>query len=94
MWMLARPLIEDWMRQNRGPEARLRDAAADFAGLIERTPSMLRSLEAALSRLAAEGATPGRAATAAARDGRVPGGLAVPLWIAALALLAIAAALW
>src|SRR3546814_14317447 len=31
MWMLAQPLMEEWMRENRGPEARLRAPAADTA---------------------------------------------------------------
>ena len=29
IWTLARPLIEEWMRDNRGPEARLRQRLRD-----------------------------------------------------------------
>ena len=46
MWMLAEPLIADWMRENRGPEARLRDLAADAARLAERVPRYLSKLDA------------------------------------------------
>ncbi len=41
MWELARPLIEDWMREHRGPEARVID---EFEGLL----TALRTLPAAL----------------------------------------------
>ena len=40
MWMLARPLVEEWMRENRGPEARLRDAAADALESLQRLPAL------------------------------------------------------
>ena len=42
MWELARPLIEGWMREHRGPEARVID---EFEGL----------LNAVLRRLSTEG---------------------------------------
>ena len=41
MWELARPLIEDWMREHRGPEARVID---EFEGLL----NALRSLPVAI----------------------------------------------
>lgn len=48
MWVLAEPLIEDWMWRNRGPQARLRDALQTIAGQIEHLPAMLERLDQAM----------------------------------------------
>jgi ubiquinone biosynthesis protein len=45
IWTLAQPLVEDWMRENRGPEARLRNAASDALRAVERLPSLLSDVE-------------------------------------------------
>ena len=45
MWDLARPLIEDWMVREMGPEARLRDAMGDVVRGIERLPALLADME-------------------------------------------------
>src|SRR5229473_1866588 len=45
MWALARPHIEAWMRENRGPEARLRDAAADVMSVLERLPALMNDIQ-------------------------------------------------
>jgi len=50
MWALARPLIEDWIRRHRGPEARLVNAIRGAVESAERLPALLASLEAALER--------------------------------------------
>jgi ubiquinone biosynthesis protein len=55
IWLLAQPLIEDWMRENRGPEARLRDATQDLARTLERLPATLADLERAAADFATEG---------------------------------------
>ena len=55
IWSLAAPLIEDWMRANRGPEARIRDAARELVDTIGRTPETLRAIEKAASQLATVG---------------------------------------
>lgn len=52
MWELARPLIEDWMRQNRGPEARVRLAASEGLDALERLPHLLDKADRAFSDLA------------------------------------------
>ena len=52
IWTLAQPLIETWMRENRGPEARLKDAAQDIARTLERLPETLTNIEAAAAQLA------------------------------------------
>jgi ubiquinone biosynthesis protein len=47
MWQLAQPLIEEWMRQNRGPEAQLAERAADAFRAIERLPHAVAEFERA-----------------------------------------------
>jgi ubiquinone biosynthesis protein len=48
MWSMARPLIEQWMRDNRGPEARLRDAVRHGVETLERLPELVRRLDEAI----------------------------------------------
>ncbi|MDZ4735321.1 MAG: 2-polyprenylphenol 6-hydroxylase [Rhodospirillaceae bacterium] len=55
IWTLAEPLIEDWMRENRGPEARVREALAETGRLVERLPRILRHLDTALTGFAEGG---------------------------------------
>lgn len=50
IWMLAQPLIEDWIRQNRGVEARLEGAASELARMLQRLPATLAHLDAAIHR--------------------------------------------
>ena len=47
IWTLAEPLVETWVRANRGPEARMRRAAEDLAGAFERLPGLIGKIEAA-----------------------------------------------
>ncbi|MDJ0683960.1 MAG: 2-polyprenylphenol 6-hydroxylase [Alphaproteobacteria bacterium] len=51
MWILAQPLIEDWMIANRGPEARLRDAVEETVDSLRRLPKTLSDAETVLARL-------------------------------------------
>lgn len=51
MWTLARPLIEEWIIANRGPEARLRDMVTDTASTLERLPQLLGRAEAVAEAL-------------------------------------------
>jgi ubiquinone biosynthesis protein len=53
MWIMAQPLIEDWMLANRGPEARLREFAANASDTLERLPRLVRRAEEVLDGLAA-----------------------------------------
>lgn len=55
MWELARPLIQRWMIENRGPEARIANAAAAIAGIAVRLPSLVRDLEQTANLLAEGG---------------------------------------
>lgn len=45
MWELARPLIEEWMRENRGPEAQVIDGVTALAGTLVRLPALIRNAE-------------------------------------------------
>lgn len=57
MWLLARPLIEDWMIENRGPEARIAEKVRDTVATLERLPRTLQKAEETLDRLARHGMT-------------------------------------
>src|SRR5207237_2664692 len=55
IWALPQPLIEGWMRDNRGPEARVRLGLETIADLVERVPRLLRSLESLVTEWSREG---------------------------------------
>ena len=50
MWVIARPLIEAWMRANLGPEARIQDTAQQTLQVLKRLPALVKGLEHALSQ--------------------------------------------
>jgi len=52
MWMMSKPLIEEWMISNLGPEARLIDAAGDMTQAIRRLPRVLENLDKGAQELA------------------------------------------
>ncbi len=91
IWTLAQPLIEEWMVANRGPEARLRDAAQDIARSLERLPGTLSDLERAAANLASGGVKLDTQAMQALGMNR--GGRGTTRWALALALAALALAL-
>ncbi len=89
MWLLARPLVEDWTIRNLGPEARLREAASDLANLVLRLPRLLKTLERTAERL-------DKPETANGKDRQFVVNTTVrseaptwPLWLAILAVLAL-----
>ena len=51
MWALARPLIEEWVIFNRGPEARLRHMVTDTISTLEQLPQLLGRAEAVTKAL-------------------------------------------
>ena len=55
IWTLAQPLIEEWMRENRGPEARMRDAVEDALFVLQRLPALVAEAERAFTRLGEAG---------------------------------------
>jgi ubiquinone biosynthesis protein len=77
MWHLALPLVEDWMREHRGPEARLAEMTADVIHAATRLPNAVEAIEQAATRIA---------------DGKVKldlgrtGGSQWPLWVALILL--------
>jgi ubiquinone biosynthesis protein len=95
MWTLAQPLIEEWMRENRGPEARLRDAAAELGSALTRLPALVKDLERLGGAIAEGGGLPLHPDTVAelARRDAIEW-LSLPLWIIALGLAVIAITLW
>lgn len=55
IWTLARPLIEQWMIENRGPKARLEQGLIDFLDVVERGPVVLKNVDRLVSHLAEGG---------------------------------------
>jgi ubiquinone biosynthesis protein len=95
IWSLARPLVEEWARDNRGPEARLKDRIDTVLEAVDEVPRLLRSLDRMLGDWSQGGVVlhaESLAAQAAHRARLLPY-LVLPLWIAAAALVAIAVAL-
>ncbi|MEE9481233.1 MAG: AarF/UbiB family protein [Kiloniellales bacterium] len=92
IWTLAEPLIAEWVRENRGPEARLRDAAQDLGDSLQRLPRLLSDVERASGEIASSGLRlhPDSAKSLAPR-GEGAGRLA--MWVAAAALVAALVAL-
>ena len=50
MWMLSRPLIEDWM--NEGAEERIREAIDDMATTVRHLPRLMDGVEKSATMLA------------------------------------------
>jgi ubiquinone biosynthesis protein len=55
IWTLAQPLIEQWMRDNRGPEARAAQAAEEAMLIVRRFPAVMRNMDRLLHHLAEGG---------------------------------------
>jgi ubiquinone biosynthesis protein len=93
IWALARPLVEAWVRDNRGPEARLRTRIDTLLAALDQMPRLLHSLDRLVGDWSREGVLlhAESLASQAAHRARLLPWLVVPLWIAALALAAIAA---
>jgi ubiquinone biosynthesis protein len=91
MWTLAQPLVEKWMRENRGPEARLIQTATEAVTALGRFPDLVRNLDRIVSVFAEDGGLPLHPETveAFARRGAIEL-LGLPLWIIAIALAVIA----
>lgn len=90
MWLLIRPLIEDWMFDNFGPEAKVRDVVRNLTDAVERLPDMIADVEST-SRLLADGKVQLHPDTIRALRGEDAGGRRQPtaLWLAALTLLIV-----
>src|SRR3546814_8110052 len=52
IWTLAQPLIDAWMRENRGPQARLREGVEDALRGLRQLPTLAGNLERAAEKMA------------------------------------------
>lgn len=95
MWELARPLIEDWMRENRGPEARLADDLETVMRVVRDLPAALRHAERLTRMLTEAGlkAHPETLNELLTRYGAKRQRMVWPVWLASAALAAVLAAL-
>ncbi len=82
-WMLARPLIEDWIAETMGPEAQLREAARAVREALVHMPETVRRLDKASRALAASAPSP-----SAAPDRR-SGGEAAVIWLLSAAVIVL-----
>ena len=55
IWTLAQPLVEEWMRENRGPEARIAEATRTTIDIVGRIPNLVSDMEAAAATIARGG---------------------------------------
>lgn len=86
IWLLAEPLIAEWVRRNRGPQARALQTAEEVRQTLLRLPHLARQADLVLDRLA-EASREGRKTAYETRTFG-PGA-----WLAAVALLVALAAL-
>jgi ubiquinone biosynthesis protein len=95
IWAIARPLIEAWMRDNRGPEARLRERIESLAEVVDGVPRLVRRLESLIDDWSREGIVmhAETLAAQAAKRARHLVILLLPVWLITAALVAIALAL-
>jgi ubiquinone biosynthesis protein len=96
IWALARPLIEQWMAENRGPEARLRQRFESLVEVIDRLPKLVADAGSLVGKWASEGVVLHAESLAlhAERRWRAVFWAIVPLWLIGAGLIAIAIALF
>jgi ubiquinone biosynthesis protein len=92
IWLLAEPLIAEWVRANRGPEARLREGAESLAQGLQRLPELLRQLEGAARRISEGNFRPDPEVLRAIDRRRSTARLAVVACVVAAAALAVSLA--
>ncbi|MFC4237990.1 2-polyprenylphenol 6-hydroxylase [Thalassospira xianhensis] len=93
MWELSRPLIEEWMRENLGPEAKIAEATRQAGTMLRRLPRVLEAAEQASAVFTDQGLRlhPDTVAAMRGRSNgqRSSGGISkqsVLLWVAIAAL--------
>ena len=96
IWALARPLIEQWMQENRGPEARLRQRLENLIETLDRLPKLVEDASRLVGKWAEEGVVLHAESLAfhAERRWRELSWAIVPLWLIGAGLAAIAVALF
>ncbi|MDP7391807.1 MAG: 2-polyprenylphenol 6-hydroxylase, partial [Alphaproteobacteria bacterium] len=55
IWMLAEPLVEEWVLERRGPEGRMREFVSEVAARAERLPQLLESVDQISDMITADG---------------------------------------
>lgn len=60
IWQLAQPLVEDWIRDNLGPEARARQAVSEGLDMLQRLPPLIARAERLTLELEARPLRPAR----------------------------------
>jgi len=95
IWALSQPLIESWMRDNRGPEAQLRERLDTIVDMLDRLPRVIEKVENFVEDVARDGILlhAESIASHAAEQAKRAWLAVLPLYIAAAALVAIAGAL-
>jgi len=95
IWALSRPLVEEWMRENRGPEAQIRARLEALGEILDELPRVIRGIDKIVTQWAHEGVVlhaETLAMNAAHRARQLPL-VIIPVWVGAAALAAIALAL-
>jgi ubiquinone biosynthesis protein len=95
IWESSRPVAEEWLVENVGPERRLREAADGFSALskaVQNLPQLIKNTEVVSQMLASGGLRlhPDTASEIAEAQLRRTRHTRIALWIAALALAVLA----
>jgi ubiquinone biosynthesis protein len=95
IWALARPLIEEWMQDNRGPEAQLRQRVDRLIEVVDGLPEFMRNLGTLVEGWSTEGVVLHLESIAAHAERRWHAvfWLLVPLWLIGAGFVGIAVAL-
>jgi len=80
MWSLARPLIEDWMADNLGPRAKVRESVGKLLETIENLPRLVKNFEHMTETLRGGGVHLHPDSVKAIEGSRRQGGL-FPMWV-------------
>jgi ubiquinone biosynthesis protein len=95
IWAMGGPLIEAWMRENRGPEAQLRQHLDTVFDMLDRLPRLIANLDTFVANIDRDGILlhAESIASHAAEQAKRAWLAVLPLYLAAAALMAIAAVL-
>ena len=94
IWALARPIVEQWMRENRGPEAAVRGYIDRFIDAVDEVPRLLRLMDEIITHWERDGLKLHAESIAAQASNwaRLLPLVVIPLWLGGLALVALALA--
>jgi ubiquinone biosynthesis protein len=91
MWLLARPLIEDWMSETLTPEIQVRETVESMASALRRLPHLLDGVQESASMIASGRVKLHPDTIGALRAGSNPGRPPVTPWLWIVALVFIMA---